>query len=148
MIRDLLPWGSSDDSGTDRPPKPENETETETVDIVHKTATVEYRNGNTETIDCHGMYYDGDDGVYRFATGRALQSRGPLFPGEFKVYSEYHDIPAVVLGAEPDIETVGEETREYRIEYEYEWGKPEMHMIGSNRWHRTIADVSEVSGDE
>lgn len=144
MIRDFLSWGSGNDTGNDRPPKPESDDEIETLELEHKKATVEYRNGNEETIDCHGVHYDAEDGVYRFATDRAIESRGPLFPGEIKISSTYRDIPAVVLGAPPSAETVGEETREYRIEYEYEWGKPDMAMLGSNRWYKTITDVTEV----
>jgi hypothetical protein len=112
-------WFSQSDEQTDsRPPKPDDKTKVERKEFDVYEATVEYRNGDTETIRCYGKNKSGDMVKFRtdvswyetHTSGRHIRTR-------YSRRAENYE----TLNREPKMELAGTEV--YRIQYEvyHEW---------------------------
>jgi hypothetical protein len=129
----LFDWfGSTGDSSSDRPPKPDDDTGQKEVEATRYEATVHYRNGESESFECYGIYSRGDD-VVKFNTN-------PYAKRNYKRWATYsydrRKINYETLAREPTLTKLAEDTFviDYTITHKYTTRLGLSIVHGKRKW--------------
>ena len=114
MIQWLKRRLSSDEEPEDPGPPEPSEGEREWTLTVY-SATVEYRNGDTETFECYGKYTRGD--TVGFNVSLDWYTYNDHVSRKYQRRTEHYE----VLDREPELEELRDET--WRVSWRTEWSQ-------------------------
>ena len=137
MWNPISRFRSTDTSDDERPPKPEPHDERGEIEKTRYEATIEYRNGDTETFECYGIYSKDGDRV-TFNTGPyAKRSWNGGVTYSFNRRSIHYE----TLAREPVLDEIATDTFVLTWTVDYEWKRSSSHSFASNEWCETEQDA-------
>lgn len=142
-LLDILRSGSKDE-GEDsdgRPPKPDPEQREKTVERTRYTATVEYRNGDTEQFECYGIYSRGEDMV-KFNTDP--YGKEDWYSRSLSYSYDHREIHYETLSREPIMEEVATDRFVATADVNWVWERPNtLASFGHAKdWREGFSDIS------
>lgn len=131
-------WPFKRPDTNERPEKPEPEDKSKSYDLTRYEATIEYRNGDTETFECYGVSNRGDHYI-TFHTGPyGHTTYNRTVTNSFDRRSENYE----TLAREPILEELATDTFTLTWTEDYVWERPRHSSYDSDEeWCAKPADV-------
>jgi hypothetical protein len=136
-----LTWfrDTTTDDSQEKPPKPDAYEDSKTREITRFEATIEYRNGDTETFECYGVYSRGGDYI-KFNTNPYGRTNFKGKPSHgYNRRAEHYEL----LAREPELEEVATDrfTLSYRVAWEWKRASNVPRHHQPRKWCESYEDI-------